>query len=218
MEEKVKEPRKRRFWQRDPFDRDWYLRIRMTALMGLWGFLAFYLWSMFITDETISRILKIVAYICPVLGWFFYDILDTFVRKTFGGIFYPETGKSARAHSEGEALVQRKQFDAALDWFSAAVMKDPTDWRAQERVVEILIEHIGDRNRIAEERNRLLKMEGVPPDLWVENALELGRDWVELGLPDRAINTYKSILWKHDEGYDADEVRRRLAELGVKYE
>lgn len=206
---------KKRWSLRDPFDRDFPLRIRMTVLMGAWGFLAFYLWSFFLPAGPLPKILRILAFISPVMGWIFYDALDTLVRRVFGGIFWPEKGKTARAHSEGESLVHRKDYVGAVEWFSATVMADPTDWQAQERIIEILLEHFDDRERVAEERNRLLKMTGVPKGLWTRTALHVGEDWVALGRPDRAINTYKTLLWKIPEGEDADEVRRRLKNLGV---
>ncbi|MFC1595527.1 tetratricopeptide repeat protein, partial [Gemmatimonadota bacterium] len=133
-------------------------------------------------------------------------------------IFWPDAGRTARAHSEGEALVHRERFGEAIDWFTETVLNDPTDWQAQLQIVEIFSNHIFDVERAAEARNRLLKMERVPSGLWINSALRLGRDWEDLGLPDRAINTYKSLLWKYKEGYDADEVRRRLTLLGAKFE
>ncbi len=219
MTDQNSQKKKKRFRIRDPFDRDFPLRIKMTVLMGAYGFFAFYLWSIFLPHKpALSTTFRIIAFLCPVIGWIFYDIIETVVRKVFGHIFWPESGRTARAHSEGEALVQRERFEEAIEWFSEAVIKDPTDWQAQLRIVEILSDHIRDRERAAETRNRLLKMEGVHSGLWINSALQLGRDWEDLGRPDRAINIYKSLLWKYKEGYDADEVRRRLALLGAQYE
>lgn len=222
MTDQNSQKKKKRFRIRDPFDQDFSLRIKMTVMMGAWGFLAFSLWSFALKakmpDSPLGTICMIIAFLCPVIGWIYYDILNAVVHRIFGHIFWPDSGRTARAHSEGEALVQRERFEEAIEWFSEAVIKDPTDWQAQLRIVEILSDHIRDRERAAETRNRLLKMEGVHSGLWINSALQLGRDWEDLGRPDRAINIYKSLLWKYKEGYDADEVRRRLAQLGAQYE
>ena len=197
---------------------DWYLRVKMAVLMGTWGFLAFLVFSVAFGDHPLGTVFKIIAFTSPVLGWFFAPVIDAGVRATFGQIFWPEKGHTARAHSEGESLFQRERYEEAIEWFSEVAVDDPTDWQAQQRIVEILTNQIQDVERAAEARNRLLKMEGVESGLWINTALRLGRDWEDLDRPDRAINTYKSLLWKHNEGYDADEVRRRLAALGAQHE
>lgn len=215
-------PKKKSHRFRDPFDRDFALRLKMTILMGAWGFGAFSIWSVFLKanmpDSPLGTICAIIAFLCPLLGWIYYDLINAVVHTVFGPIFMPEARRSARAHSEGEALVQHQKFEEAIEWFTETVSSDPTDWQAQLRIAEILSDHIRDRERTAEARNRLLKMEGVESGLWIHSALQLGRDWEDLGRPDRAINIYKSLLWKYKEGYDADEVRRRLALLGAQHE
>ncbi|MFC1545407.1 tetratricopeptide repeat protein [Gemmatimonadota bacterium] len=215
-------PKKKFYRFRDPFDRDFTLRLKITILMGAWGFMAFYLWSIVlkakIPDSPLGTICTIVAFLSPVLGWMYYDIIDAVVHRVFGQIFMPEGKRTARAHSEGEALVQGQKFEEAIEWFTETVTGDPTDWQAQQRIIDILTNHVFDVERAAEARNRLLKLEGVREGHWINTALRLGRDWEDLDRPDRAINTYKSLLWKYKEGYDADEVRRRLADLGAKHE
>jgi len=200
---------------------DYYLRVKMAILAGTWGFIAFFVFSIAFSasgNDLLSTVFRIIAFSSPVLGWFFAPVLDTMIRKSIGHIFWPEKGHTARAHSEGEALMQRQQYEEAIDWFNEMAINDPTDWRAQQQIIDILNNRIFDVERAAEARNRLLKMEGLPSSVWVETALRLGRDWEDLDRPDRAINTYKSLLWKYEEGYDADEVRMRLAKLGAQFE
>jgi len=43
--------------------------------------------------------------------------------------------------------------------------------------------------------------------------MKLGEEWLKLDHPDKAINTYKSLLWRLPAGPDAEEIRRRLQEL-----
>ncbi|MFC1530009.1 tol-pal system YbgF family protein [Gemmatimonadota bacterium] len=189
--------------------------------MGSWGFLAFLVFSIAFSvrgNQPLATVFRIIAFTSPVIGWFFAPFLDTVVRKSIGHLFWPETGHTARAHSEGEAFFQRQRYEEAVSWFTEVVIKDPNDWKAQQRIIEILTDHICDVERAAEARNRLLKIEGLGSGLWVETALRLGRDWEDLGRPDRAINTYKSLLWKYSEGYDGDAVRERLAQLGAQSE
>ncbi len=200
---------------------DYYLRVKMAILMGTWGFISFFVFSIAFSmggDQPLATVFRIIAFTSPVIGWFFAPFLDTVVRKSIGHLFWPEKGHTARAHSEGESLMQRQKYEEAVDWFTEVVIKDPNDWKAQQRIVEILSNNIFDVERAAEARNRLLKIEGVGSGLWVETALRLGRDWEDLDRPDRAINTYKSLLWKYNEGYDGDAVRQRLAQLGAQFE
>ena len=200
---------------------DYYLRVKMAVLMGTWGFISFFVFSVAFSvggSDTLAVVFRIIAFTSPVIGWFFAPLIDAGLRKTIGHIFWPEKGHTARAHSEGEALFQRQRYEEAIDWFSEAVARDPADWKAQQRIVEILTNQIHDVERAAEARNRLLKIEGIGSGLWVETALRLGRDWEDLDRPDRAINIYKSLLWKYSEGYDGDEIRRRLARLGAQFE
>jgi tetratricopeptide (TPR) repeat protein len=192
-------------------------RIRGAFLATLMGFFPFYIASMFVPGS-FKTLLRIIGVLCIIAGMLFTRIMEAIVDKIGGGFFWPETGRTARAHSEGEALVQKEKYEEAVEWFTEAVACDPKDWQAQVRIVELLTNQIHDVERAAEARNRLLKMEGIESGLWINTALRLGRDWEDLDRPDRAINTYKSLLWKHDEGYDADEVRRRLAALGAQYE
>jgi tetratricopeptide (TPR) repeat protein len=200
---------------------DYYLRVKMAILMGTWGFIAFFVFSIAFSvggNHPLSIIFRIIAFTSPVIGWFFAPLIDVGLKKTIGQIFWPDTGHTARAHSEGEALFQRQQYEEAVEWFTEAVARDPDDWKAQQRIVEILTNQIHDVERAAQARNRLLKIEGLGSGLWVETALRLGRDWEDLDRPDRAINIYKSLLWRYSEGYDADAVRQRLAELGAQFE
>ena len=117
-------------------------------------------------------------------------------------------------HEQGETMYRRGDFTGAVDFFTAAVESDPNDWEAQLRVCEIIAEAYQDKQRLAEERNKLLKMEAVPEEVWIKHSLELGKEWEELGFNDRAINAYKGLLWKYHEGYDVELVQRRLTELG----
>jgi len=203
-----------------PLERDnrvYVPRLRAVVWMTVGGFLPFWAASSFVPGS-FRTLLRVVAIICPVIGFIFFKIIDAVVDRLSGSLFWPDKGHTARAHSEGEALVQRQKFEEAIEWFTETVDSDPTDWQAQLRIVEILTNHIFDAARAAEARNRLLKIEGVGEGLWINTALRLGKDWEDLGRPDRAINTYKSLLWKYEEGYDADEIRRRLALLGAKHE
>jgi len=202
-------------------DDHWYEKYRYTMWFGGVIFGAFQIFAFgasIMGNETAATILRIISYAGPLIGLMFYHQVDYFVEKLTSSLWMPKGGDSGPAHSEGEALVQRQDFAGALDWFTNAVMADRTDWRAQLRIVEILLEHFDDRERVAEERSRLLRIAGVPEGTWVETALALGRDWVALGHPDRAVNAYKGLLWKLSEGPDADEARRRLKDLGVSYE
>jgi tetratricopeptide (TPR) repeat protein len=167
--------------------------------------------------HVLAKIFRYGSLLMPVLGILLNDAIGVFVDRVFGSIYLPKGGKTARAHSEGEAMFQRQQYGEAVDWFVAAVMADPTDWEAQLRVVEILAERFDDPERLGEERNRLLKIKEVPEGLWIQTAFDLGEDWERLDRPDRAINIYKGLLWRLPEGPDADEVRRRLKNLGTTY-
>ncbi|MFC1500724.1 hypothetical protein ACFL6T_06900, partial [Candidatus Zixiibacteriota bacterium] len=86
-------PKKKFYRFRDPFDRDFTLRLKITILMGAWGFMAFYLWSIVlkakIPDSPLGTICTIVAFLSPVLGWMYYDIIDAVVHRVFGQIFMP---------------------------------------------------------------------------------------------------------------------------------
>ncbi len=210
--------RKRR--RRGPKDRsfDFYERWRWAIWFGGWGFLAFQIFGFgasYAGSHKLARVMHILGLFMPVIGVIFHEQVDRIMDKFAGQLFWPEGKLREPAHSEGEALYQRQDFEGALDWFAAAVAAVPTDWRAQLRIVEILLEQFDDRTRVAEERSRLLRIESTPEGLWMETALALGRDWVVTGHPDRAVNVYKGLLWKIPEGPDAEEARRRLADLGA---
>jgi len=203
---------------RDAKDRDFWLRWRAGVLFGTIGFITFQFFAVALEAMGRPLVAKIFRYgslSMPVLGILFNEALGKLVDRLFGDIFLPQGLKTARAHSEGESLVHRGRFEEAVDWFAAAVMADPTDWEAQVHLVEILEEHLDAPERLAEERGRLLKTEGVPEGLWIQTALNLGEEWEQLNHPERAIFTYKSLLWRLPEGPDADEVRRRLGTLGA---
>lgn len=188
--------------------------------MGVIGLITFqfFAFAFDVMGRTVlAKIFRYGSLLMPVLGILLNDAIGVFADRVFGSIYLPKGGKTARAHSEGEAMFQRQQFEEAVDWFVAAVMADPTDWEAQLRVVEILAEYFDDPERLAEERNHLLKTKEVPEGLWIQTAFDLGEDWERLDRPDRAINIYKGLLWRLPEGPDADEVRRRLKNLGTTY-
>lgn len=202
---------------RDAKDRDFWLRWRAGVMFGAIGFFTFQFFA-FALDAmgrpVIAKIFRYGSLSMPLLGILFNEAIGKLVDGVLGDIFLPTGGKTARAHSEGEALFQRQQFEAAVDWYAAAVMADPTDWEAQLRIIEILSEHSDDPERLAEARGRLLKIKDVPEGLWIQTAMNLGEDWERFGHPERSVNTYKSLLWRLPEGPDADEVRRRLDTLG----
>jgi tetratricopeptide (TPR) repeat protein len=132
-----------------------------------------------------------------------------------GGVSSSPAPVAPEDHSKGESLYRKGDYSAALDWFARAVEANPHDWEAQARVVDILAGHMDERMRLAEERTHLLKVEGVPQELWVSTALALGKDWEELGHPDWAINVYKGLLWKYHEGYDEQEIHHKIEQLGA---
>jgi len=199
-------------------NREYWIRLRYVVYMGAFGFASFGVFAIgaFLRGyNTLGSILGVVAISAPFLGSVLFDIIEFFSEHSFGHILWPSGGETAPAHSVGESLVYNEQYEEAINWFTNLAMSDPSDWRAQWRIVEILEEFLDDPERLAEERNRLLKTEGVPEGLWIQTAMNLGEEWKKLGHQDRAINTYKGLLWRMPEGPDADEVRRRLAELKV---
>ncbi|MCK4351516.1 MAG: hypothetical protein KAX13_11685, partial [Candidatus Krumholzibacteria bacterium] len=149
-------------------DRDFWLRWRAGVLMGAIGLFTFQFFAIafdIMGRTVLAKIFRYGSLLMPVLGILLNDAIGVFADRVFGSIYLPKRGKTARAHSEGEAMFQRQQFEEAVDWFVAAVMADPTDWEAQLRVVEILAERFDDPERLAEERNRLLKTKEVPEGL-----------------------------------------------------
>ncbi|MFC1559364.1 hypothetical protein ACFL39_02115 [Gemmatimonadota bacterium] len=165
---------------------------------------------------TLTAIYLGLSLLIAVIGVLFrHQIADWLGERVGDQIFVPSHMGTARAHSEGESLVYQKNYKGAVAWFSDAVENDQGDWKARSRLIEILVEHFDDRERVAAERSLLLRMDDTPRGLWIQTAIDLGEDWVILGRPDRALNTYKSLLWEFSDGYDADEVRRRMKELGV---
>lgn len=212
----AKPRRRQRLKEYDPF-RYWG-RMRMGILMGgclgLFGLLVAPAVS--VRNETLGTIFRYLPIIAPLLGIVFHDVIDRLVGRAFAPLFWPEGGATPPAHSKGEALVQRARFEDALDWFAAAVMSDPGDWRAQLRIVEILEKYLDDPERLAEERNRLLKHGGVPQAVWVQTAFSLGRYWEEVGRGDLAAYTYQGILWKFPGDDGAADALRRIEELRAK--
>jgi tetratricopeptide (TPR) repeat protein len=196
--------------------RETWLRFRMMALMGAFGFGYFLLIAGALLMKgyhTLGFIFLGLAVTSPWLGSLLFDILEFFSEHSIGQILWPSGGETAPAHSIGESHVYNERYEEAIAWFTNLAMSHPSDWRAQWRIVEILDEFLDDPERLAEERNRLLKTDGVPEGLWIQTAMDLGEEWEKLGYQDKAINTYKGFLWRIAEGHDADEVRRRLAEL-----
>ena len=90
---------------------------------------------------------------------------------------------------------------------------EPKDWKAQVRLTEIIMKYLNDPEREAEERSRLLKIEGVPEVLWVQSVFDLGDYWERQQRPDRAKGIYKGLIWKYPEGVDSGEARRRIKKL-----
>ena len=151
--------------------------------------------------------------LAPVLSFFIFEFFNTLLDIGLKGAFGRKGGTTAPAHSEGEALMQREQYVEAADWFSEKVILDPSDWKAQARLVEIINRYLDDPDREASERSHLLKMEGVPEGLWIESAFDLGEYWERMNRPDRAISAYKGLIWKFPEGSESDEARRRIKTL-----
>jgi tetratricopeptide (TPR) repeat protein len=151
--------------------------------------------------------------VSPFLGILLHDLLAKVTGSWAHGLSWPQKGTTAPAHSEGEALLQRECYQEAADWFAARAMADSSDWQAQAKLVEIVGTRLADPDREAEERNRLLKHPEIPEAVWAQAALDQGRFWERQGNPERAINLYKSLLWRVSEGPDAEEAKRRLKEL-----
>ncbi len=193
-----------------------WLRFRMMMLMGGFGFFYFLLiaGALLMKGRTgLAFIFFCLGITSPFLGSLLFDMLEFFAEHSFARILWPSGGKTGPAHSVGESLVYNERYEEAVNWYTGVALADPADWKAQWRIVEIHEEFLDEPERLSEERNRLLKTEGVPEGLWIQTAMNLGEEWEKLGYQDRAINTYKSLLWRIAEGPDADEVRRRLAEL-----
>ena len=208
--------RKLRKKHRHRYTRERWLRFRMMALMGAFGLGYFLLIAGALLMKgyvALGFVFLCLAATSPWLGSLLFDMLEFFSEKSVGQILWPSGGETAPAHSIGESYVYSERYEEAVNWFTELAMSNPSDWRAQWRIVEILDEFLDDPERLAEERNRLLKTEGVPEGLWIQTAMDLGEEWEKLGYQDKAINTYKGFLWRIAEGHDADEVRRRLAEL-----
>ncbi len=208
--------RKLRKKRRDRKTRETWLRFRMMALMGAFGMGYFLLIAGALLMKghiELGFIFLCLALTSPWLGSLLFDMLEFISEYSFGQILWPSGGETAPAHSIGESHVYNKRYEEAVAWFTEVAISNPSDWRAQWRIVEILDEFLDNPERLAEERNRLLKTEGVPEGLWIQTALDLGEEWKKLGHQDKAINIYKGFLWRIPEGHDADEVRRRLVEL-----
>lgn len=198
-------------------DRDPYRyqgRIRMAGMM-IWVSLFCLIVAMFAGHKVrgLSTILIIAAVLAPVAGWFLHDPLDHLVGKTLKGVFWGDASDTAPAHSEGEALIMRARYDDAVDWFAQKALADPTDWRAQAKLVELFARHMDDPDRLAEERTRLMKTEGVPQGLWVQTAFEHAEYWVAMEHYHRAVHTYQGILWKFPEDDGAEAASERIEAL-----
>jgi hypothetical protein len=161
----------------------------------------------------LDTILYIAAVLAPVAGWFLHDPLDHIVGKSLKGIFWSEASDTAPAHSQGEALIMQAKYDDAIEWFAQKALADPGDWRAQAKLVELFANHRDDPDRLAEERTRLMKTEGVPQGLWVQTAFEHAEHWVATERYDRAVHTYQGILWKFPEDDGAEAARERIEAL-----
>jgi tetratricopeptide (TPR) repeat protein len=151
--------------------------------------------------------------VAPFMGLLLHSLFEWVIRRFFSGPFSTPGGRVEPGHSIGEALVKRAEYQMAADWFSQQAVDYPKDWKAQERLIEIVAGHLDDPDRLAEARARLLKLDGVPEGLWARTALELGTYWEEQRRPDRAINVYKTLLWKIPEGYDAEEAQQRIRRI-----
>jgi hypothetical protein len=206
-------PQRRRLRDYDPDT--FYGRIRVAVLMTAFTgfFVKFAHPYVSVRNPLLGHIMLVVLFLSPVLGVLLHDVMARFTGKMTKGFFFPEKAETAPAHSVGEALLQREAYLEAADWFTARVLADPADWRAQAWLVDILAGHLDDPEREAEERTRLLKHPGIPEGAWVETALDQGRFWEVQGNPERAVNAYKTLLWRVAEGPDAEEAKRRLKEL-----
>ncbi len=206
-------PKRRRLRDYDPAT--YYGRIRMAVLLfAFTGLMAKMNYGIVSTrNPLMAKFILVFWLVSPILGVLLHDLLAGLTGRWAHGLFWPSKGTTAPAHSEGEALLQQEQYPEAADWFAARVMADPKDWRAQVRLVEIIARHLDDPEWAVEERSRLLKHPELPEGAWVEAALEQGRHWEALGNPERAINLYKSLLWRVPEGPDAEEAKRRSKEL-----
>ena len=151
--------------------------------------------------------------IASVLGVLFFNFTNWIIDFITRGPFGDSSGKAAPLLGQGEALVKRGEYRAAVDWFIQAHRDHPESWKAQARAVELIASHLNDPEFLVEEQNRLLKMKAAPEGLWSSTALAVGSYWEEMGHPDRALNIYKTFLWKYPEGFDADEVQQRIKNL-----
>jgi tetratricopeptide (TPR) repeat protein len=164
----------------------------------------------------LRTIFFIIAALAPIAGYFLHDLLDSYLGKTLRGLFWGDAKNIAPAHSPGDALAQRGRWEEAIDWFAQRAMEDPSDWRAQARLVELVASHGNDAERLAEERMRLMKWDGISPSLWVQTAFEHARSCEEEGRHNRAAHAYQSILWKFPDDESAADAERRLEELRSK--
>ena len=206
-------PKKRRL--RDYDQSAFSGRVRMAILMTVCtGFFVIFTHPYVSARNLMAgHIMLILLFLSPVLGVLLHDLLAHLTGKMAKGLFFPESTATAPAHSEGEAMLQREAYLEAADWFAARALADPADWQAQAWLVDILADHLDVPGREAEERVRLLKHPMIPEGAWVETALAQGRFWEKQGNPDRAVNAYKSLLWRVTEGPDVGEAKRRLKEL-----
>ncbi|MFC1500262.1 hypothetical protein ACFL6T_04510 [Candidatus Zixiibacteriota bacterium] len=205
-----------RWEEKKPGFKDVWLKWLAIIMIVAAAFVIVSIVSRSLGEDTLAEIYLGTSLLIAVIGVLFRKKIADWMGERVGDqIFVPSHMKTAKAHSEGESLVYQKKYEDAVDWYSETAESDPKDWKARSRLVEILVEHIDDRERVATERSLLLRMDGTPKGLWIQTAIDLGEDWVILGRPDRALNTYKSLLWEFSDGYDADEVRRRMKELGA---
>ena len=212
-EPKPSQPKRRRLRDYDPDT--FYGRIRMAIyLFAFTGLMVRWNYGIVSTrNPLMAKFILALWLLSPILGVLLHDLLAKVTGSWAHGLFWPQKGKTAPAHSEGEALLQREDYQGAADWFAARALADPADWRAQAQLVEILAGPLKDPEREAEERNRLLKHPAIPEAAWAQAALDQGRLWEHQGNPERAVNAYKSLLWRVSEGPDAEEAKRRLKEL-----
>ncbi len=149
----------------------------------------------------------------PLVGYFAGNFLDGAILKLFAGAFGREGGSTGPQHSPGETLLQKAEYAAAAEWFANQYRSDPKDWRAQARLVEILTEHFDDDERLAGEKNRLLKADGMPEGLWCRIVLELASYREVTNRQKQAITLYRILVERYTDSWEAGEARERLRTL-----
>jgi len=205
-------PRRRKARDRDLPSRIAHFSVMFFTTVGwLLGAAALHVWG-FIHGWQVP-VAYASAIFAPFLGRLAARLLDRLLGLTTEIVSSGRAATALQGHGAGQGLLKQGQYEEAAEWFSLAHLENPADWEAQLQVVEIMRTHLQDRDRLAEELNRLLKAPGVPDDTWVEAALELGQLWTDVGRPDRAERVYQHILTTRPEHERAEEAQRLLAEL-----